>query len=154
MIPGGTSWNSCLNQWAVLRIWIIFFIIRIRIHKNFFRIRIRILWAYNLTHIIQKLSFNSKRTVSVISRRKKICYSTNMCFFSFKSLVCHAVPVLLKCTVWIRIRIRIRIFIWIRIRIQLNVSDSLRFGSATLPMRTSEMLPAFCWLSMPVHVVP
>jgi hypothetical protein len=71
--------------------------------QKFFRIRIRIriLWANDLRHIILRFPCNCKCTVNVFSTTKKTC------FFSFKSLICQAV--LFKCNVWIRIRIRIRI---------------------------------------------
>jgi hypothetical protein len=62
-----------------------------------------------------------------------------MCFFSFNSSICHAVPVLLNYSVWIRRRIRI----FFRIRIRQKVLDSFGFG-----FRTATLLhgaDVACW---------
>jgi hypothetical protein len=72
---------------------------RIRIHKNFCRIRIRILQTYILGQTIPKFSFNGLRTFSEYNTTKKNLLTENMCFFSFNSSICHALLPVLNFTV-------------------------------------------------------
>jgi hypothetical protein len=100
-------------------LWIRKLFFRIRIHKNFFgiriwiqiqiRIQIRILQTYILGQSILKFFFNAQRTFSEYNTTKNNFLTVKICvFFSFNCSICHAL--LLNYSVWIQIRIRIQIF--------------------------------------------
>jgi hypothetical protein len=130
-VSPGINLSFLKSLWFPPVLWIRKLFFRIRIHKIFLRIRIRILQTYILGQTIPKFSFNGLRTFSEYNTTKKnFLNCENMCVFSFNSSICHAQ--LLNYSVWIRIRIRIRIFFRIRIRQKVSDSFGFGFGSATL----------------------